>query len=228
MSGMSGRQRLGAEQRREQLMAAAVEVLATSGYRAATADAIAGQAGVSKGLLWHYFADLEDLLELTGRQALRTLAATVGATLDLEAPAPEVIRAAIRGAARLTHSAERRAIREIVLNLRAADGGLRFGPQDYEELYTAQEAIFRRGQEAKDLRDDLDPRLLAVTYQGAVDGMLNHLDTHPEADPHDIAESVADVLLSGMSRHGPAPVRQADLPASEEQTETHVRRSSPA
>ena len=79
------RQRLIAEERRDQLMAAAVEVLATHGYGATTADAIARRAGVSKGLLWHYFADLDELLEMTARRTLKTLSAAAAAAIDLAA-----------------------------------------------------------------------------------------------------------------------------------------------
>lgn len=210
------RQRLGSEERREQLMAAAVEVLAAHGYTGATADAIARRAGVSKGLLWHYFVDLDELFEMTARRTLKTLSSAAGAAIDLAAPAPEVIRSAVHAAAglRRTHSAERRAMREIILNLRATDGGPRFGQQDLNDLYSAQEAIFRRGQEEGDFRDTLDPRLLAVTYQGAVDSMLGYLDAYPDTDVERHADTVAEVLLGGIGREPRArrsrPARTTD------------------
>jgi AcrR family transcriptional regulator len=195
------RQRLSADERREQLFAAAVEVLAEGGFQAATADAIARRAGVSKGLLWHYFDDRDDLLEQTARRTLKTLLRAVGATIDLTAPAPQVVRQAIHGAAglRRTHGAERRAMNEIVLNLRLPDGSLRLGLSDYDDAYAAQADIFRRGQAEGDIRPDLDPLLVAVTYQGAVDSMLGYLDAHPEADAKAHADTVADLLLGGLT-----------------------------
>lgn len=194
------RERLTAEKRRGQFIAATISVLADGGYVTATADAIARVAGVSKGLLWHYFTDLDDLFDTTARQTLRTLSAAAGARIDLGAPAPEVIRAAIHAAAslRLTHGSERRAMREIILNLRSEDGSLRFSHVDLDELYTAQEAIFRRGQVQGDFRPGVDPRLLAVTYQGAVDGMLEYLDAYPDADSDVHADTLANVLLGGI------------------------------
>ncbi len=183
-------------------MAATVEVLATSGYAGATADAIARRAGVSKGLLWHYFADLAELFEMTAGRTLNTLRAAVGASIDLDAPAPEVVRSAIHAVAALrrTHSAERRAMREIILNLRNAEGEPRFTQQDMDELYASQEAIFRRGQQEGHFRESLDPRLLAVTYQGAVDSMLGYLDAYPDTDAQRHADTVAEVLLGGIIR----------------------------
>ena len=196
------RQRLGAEERREQLVAAAVAVVAGHGYRAATADAIARHADVSKGLLWHYFADLDDLMEVAARRTLVALRAAVAADVDLSAPAPRLIRAAIHRAVALrrTHGAELRALRQIVANLRGPDGAPRLGSTDYDETYDRQEEIFRRGQRDGDFRAGLDPRLLAVTYQGAVDTMLAYLDAHPGDDAERHATTVADVLLGGICR----------------------------
>lgn len=183
-------------------MSAAVQVLADQGYANATAMAVARTAGVSKGLLWHYFADLDDLFEATAVRTLTRLAQAAGAAIDLTAPAPEVIRSAVHAAAalRLTHGAERRAMTEIIFNLRTADGKQRLSLQHLDGLYSSQEEIFRRGQRDGDLRTDLDPRLLAVTYQSAVDGMLGYLDAYPHTDAGRHADTVADVLLGGMGQ----------------------------
>ncbi|MFE6969453.1 TetR/AcrR family transcriptional regulator [Isoptericola sp. NPDC057653] len=196
---MTGRKRLSADERRDQLMAATVRVLADRGFRAATAGEIARVAGVSKGLLWHYFTDLDDLFATTTRYALTSLTSAAATMLDLDAPAPTVIRSAIHATTelRLTHEAERRAIQEIVLNLRTATGEPAIGPGYLEDMLAAQEAIFRRGQSEGDFRGDLDPRVLAVTYQGMVDGMLDYLDAHPDADADRHAENVAEVFLGG-------------------------------
>lgn len=199
-TGTAGRRRLGADQRRGQLADAAVAVVAGQGYRGTTADAIAKRAGVSKGLLWHYFTDRDDLLEFAARRTLVRLRETVAADIDLTQPVPQLIRDAIRRAAglRATHRAELKAMHEIVLNLRHADGTPRLGLAEYDETYARQEAIFRRGQDEGDFRATLDPRYMAVTYQGAVDTMLDYLDTHPDADPDRYAAAVADILLDGL------------------------------
>jgi AcrR family transcriptional regulator len=194
------RVRLTATERREQLMAATVQSLAVRGFRDTTAEEIARLAGTSKGLLWHYFEDLDDLFETTARRTLTLLTEAAADSTDLQARVPDVIRSAVRAAAalRLSHGAERRAMREIVQNLRGADGELRFTQADLDELYTAQEAIVRRGQREGDVREDLDPRLFAVAYQGAVDSMLGYLDANPDVDPERSARVVAEILVSGF------------------------------
>jgi AcrR family transcriptional regulator len=195
------RRRLSAGQRRRQLIAATVSVLSRCGYQGTSLAAIASEAGVAKGLLWHYFADGDDLMDQTARVTLAALRETVAADIDLSAEIPQVIRAAIRRAAALreSHRAELRAIREIVQNLRHPDGTLRFGLNDlYDETYTLQAALFQRGQDEGSLRGSIDTRYLAVTYQGAVDAMLAYLDSYPGTDAEAYAATVADILLNGI------------------------------
>jgi AcrR family transcriptional regulator len=194
------RQRLSAEQRREQLVRATVAIVSRVGYQNASLAAIAAEAGMSKGLLWHYFADGEELMEATARATLISLRKAVAADLELTAPIPQVMRAAIHRAAALhqTHRAELRAMREIVDNLRHPDGTRRLGQEEYEETYQQQAALFQRGQDEGSLRR-LDTRYLAVTYQGAVDAMLSYLDAHPDTDVDRYATTVADILLDGIT-----------------------------
>jgi AcrR family transcriptional regulator len=195
------RRRLSAEERRDHLIRATITVVATRGYEHASLAEIARTAGVSKGLIWHYFADGDDLMAQAARVTLVRVRESVAADLDLTAPVPEIIRSAIARAAQLrtTHAEELRALSAIVYNLRGPDGQALLGPVEYEETYALQAALFRRGQQEGSLRD-IDPLLMAVTYQGAVDTMLGHLQAHPEIDGATYARALADLLLGGIAR----------------------------
>lgn len=60
------------------------------------------------------------------------------------------------------------------------------------------------------LRDDLDPHLLAVTYQGMVDAILDHLRANTAVDSETLADHVAGALLAGISRsHHASPADHA-------------------
>lgn len=62
MSGERRRfRREGEERRRDQLIAAALEIIAEDGLEAATVRAIAARAGVTQGLIRHYFSSKEEL-----------------------------------------------------------------------------------------------------------------------------------------------------------------------
>jgi TetR/AcrR family transcriptional regulator, transcriptional repressor of bet genes len=54
--------------RRQDLLSAAFEVLKRDGLSAATIDKIAGQAGLSKGIVHHYFGDKDELIFAVMRQ----------------------------------------------------------------------------------------------------------------------------------------------------------------
>ncbi|WP_030660142.1 TetR/AcrR family transcriptional regulator [Streptomyces rimosus] len=194
------RQRLSEEVRRTQIIEATIAVVAELGYESASLARIAERAEVSKGLVSHYFTDKEHLMETAARATLATTRQTIADSLVLTDPVPQVIRAAIRRAAGLsaTHQAELTAMRQISTNLRKADGTPRLGLTDYEQTYQGQEALFRRGQEEGTLRD-FDTRVMAVTYQGAIDTMLTYLHGHPEADVHHYADALADLIVAAIS-----------------------------
>jgi betaine-aldehyde dehydrogenase len=73
----------GEEARRVQLVEVTVDSLAEVGWVGTTLAEIAGRAGVSPGLVAHYFGDKDGLLEATFRTLARTLAARVRERLAL-------------------------------------------------------------------------------------------------------------------------------------------------
>ncbi|MGG7575840.1 TetR/AcrR family transcriptional regulator [Streptomyces sirii] len=195
------RQRLDEDQRRAQIITAAVEELADQGYDGLSLTRVAKRAGVSKGLIWHYFAGKDDLMESTAKATMTTIRGRIANSLDLAEPVPDIIRAALRRAAalNLTHRVELTALNRIVHNLRQPDGTPHLTLDAYEETYQAQESLFRRGQAEGSLRD-FDTRVMAITYQGAIDMMLGYLGSNPGIDPEDYADKLADILLTGIQR----------------------------
>ncbi|WNV84680.1 helix-turn-helix domain-containing protein [Umezawaea sp. Da 62-37] len=198
-SSAAPRKRLDEDQRRGQIVAAAIAELADRGYADASLTRIAERAGISKGLLWHYFAGKDDLMRSTVTTTVTTIGNRIAGELDLTAPVPDIIRAALHHAAalHLTHRAELTALDHIVHNLRHTDGTRQLTLDFYEETHQGQESLFRRGQAEGTLRA-FDTRVMAITYQGAIDVMLACLENDPDIDPHDYADKLADILLGGM------------------------------
>jgi AcrR family transcriptional regulator len=160
---------------------------------------VAEAAGVSKGLISHYFGDREGLMEQTARATLDHLRSEVAAATDLTLEVPEILRAAIRYASRLqeSHAPEMRALDEIVRNLLDDDGAKRLDINAYEDTYRAQEELLRRGQDEGTIRA-LDTRTAVVTYQAAIDAMIAYLQAHPETDRADYADALADLLIRAL------------------------------
>jgi AcrR family transcriptional regulator len=201
------RQRLTAEQRRTQIVAATAQVVAAKGYANATLTEISQTAGVAKGLLWHYFADREVLMRETLKHlALRIREAVVG-NIDLTAAAPQVIRAVLAGTARLTrtHPIELEAIDQIVHNLRSQSGSQRITMRDYDSIYAEHIQLLARGQSEGFIREG-DVQVMAVSYQGIIDAMIGYLQAHPEVDDRQQSTAVADLFLSGVTTESRAPL----------------------
>ena len=197
----AARRRLSEEERRAQILQATILVVSRHGFEGASASLVAEQAGVSKGLIWHYFADKDDLMKQAVVAAVQAIQGEMVAELDLAAPVTDLIRASIRwmAAASKTHRDEINALNQITRSLRAPDGTPAFSLADYEDIYQEEEALFRRGQ-AEGLFRPFDTRVMAVTYQGAIDMMLSYIDSHPDTDTDGYADALADILLAAMAR----------------------------
>jgi AcrR family transcriptional regulator len=65
------------DERREQILSAALRVFATKGYAAAKISDIVAQSGVSHGLVYHYFASKEEIFMALLTRALTTASDTL-------------------------------------------------------------------------------------------------------------------------------------------------------
>lgn len=74
--------RAGEERRREDLIAAALDLIAEGGTEAATVRAIAERAGVTPGLIRHYFDGKEELILAAYRALMERLTEDAAAVLD--------------------------------------------------------------------------------------------------------------------------------------------------
>ena len=87
------------EQRRALLVAAAIEAIREHGPEVGM-DAIAGYAGVSKPVLYRYFADKSELWLAVGQQATLRVQPLYGSTAGAAVADDRVVRAALPGPGR--------------------------------------------------------------------------------------------------------------------------------
>ncbi|HEX9857849.1 MAG TPA: helix-turn-helix domain-containing protein, partial [Paracoccaceae bacterium] len=86
--------REGEERRRDALIAAALELVSEGGPGAATVRAIAARAGVTPGLIRHYFQTKEDLTRAAYRAVMDRMTSDNMAVLEAAPAAPEARLAA--------------------------------------------------------------------------------------------------------------------------------------
>ena len=186
--------------RRRQILEAAVKVFAQKGFHASRVGDIAEEAGIAYGLVYHYFESKEDLLETIFRTTWTEMLARVHEVEQAKVPAAEAVRqvtALILRTWRRDPDLVRVLVREVTRNQHVQ--------REVEEITSAMEAlerIVRKGQESGEFRTDLDPRLAAAIFYGALEEVLSGwvLGQLPDRD-EDITraeQNVVTVLTGGL------------------------------
>jgi TetR/AcrR family transcriptional regulator, fatty acid metabolism regulator protein len=179
--------------RRSQILAAAVKVFAQKGFHASRVGDVAEEAGVAYGLVYHYYKSKEDLLETIFRTTWTEMLARVREVEEAGVQASEAVRqvtALLLRTWRRDPDLVRVLVREVTRSQHVQ--------QEVEEISHAMQAledIVRRGQESGEFRTDLDARLAAVVFYGALDEVLTGwvLGQLPDRD-EDIARAERNVV----------------------------------
>ena len=191
----------GSEEKRRQILDAAVRVFARKGFHTSRVGDIAEEAGVAHGLLYHYFSSKDEVLETVFRDNWGVLLERIRAVEDGDEPASEQLRhVAVILLRTWLHTPDvvRVLVREIARSPEVQD---RIG--ELVKPVESIRSIIERGQEAGEFRADLDPAVAAVVFYGAIDEVLTGwvLGQMPGGDAEVAAaeRTVVDVLLAGFS-----------------------------
>ncbi len=188
------------EDKRRQLLDAAVRVFARKGFHASRVGDIAEEAGVAHGLLYHYFKSKDEVLQAVFHENWSLLVARIESVEETDEPAadqlrhisaivlrtwlhlPDVVRVVIQEFGRSPELAER--IGELAL------------PID------ALQRVIARGVENGEFRKDIDPTFAATVVYGSIDELLTGwvLGRLPsgEEDVAKAEQTLVEVILVGL------------------------------
>jgi TetR/AcrR family transcriptional regulator, fatty acid metabolism regulator protein len=196
----------GAEEKRRQLLDAAVRVFAHKGFHTSRVGDIAEEAGVAHGLLYHYFASKDEVLDTIFRETWSDLLAEIHEIESSNESAREQLQrvaARLLGGWRMHPDVIRVLVREIA---RSAEVQQRIG-----ELVKPIEAIQRiigRGQQTGEFRSDFDSRLAGIIFYGGIEEVLSGWVLGQIPDGPDAVEAaertLIDVVCAGFTA-APAP-----------------------
>src|SRR6185436_9837096 len=159
-----------AEDKRRQILQAAVRVFAAQGYEATRVGDVAKEAGVAYGLVYHYFGSKDAVLEAVFREAWGRLLAAVALAEQTGANAPEqlalVVKIVLR-AWRDDPDLVRLLVREITRSPHIQDELDEIG-----QAFASLERIIRRGQDEGTFRPEVDARLAAWMVYGSLEEVL--------------------------------------------------------
>jgi TetR/AcrR family transcriptional regulator, fatty acid metabolism regulator protein len=161
---------IASEEKRRLILDAAVRVWARDGFHTSPVGAIAAEAGVAHGLMYHYFSSKDELLETIFRE---TWSALLDAWREVEEsgePAAEQLRlvcAIVLRTWRRDPDLVRVLVREVTRSPQ-----LQREVDEIAQAFAAIERIVAAGQERGELRADVDARLAASILYGAIEEIL--------------------------------------------------------
>ena len=187
------------EEKRRQLLDAAVRVFARKGFHASRVGDIAEEAGVAHGLLYHYFKSKDEVLEAVFHDNWSLLLARIASVEETDERAadqlrhitaivlrtwlhlPDVVRVVIREFGRSPELAER------------------IG--DLAQPINSIARVIERGIERGEFKK-VDPRVAATVVYGSIDELLTAwvLDRLPSGE-EDVAaaeQTLVEVSLRGL------------------------------
>ena len=188
------------EDKRQQLLWAAVRVFARKGFHASRVGDIAEEAGVAHGLLYHYFKSKDQVLEAVFSENWSLLIARIESVEETDEPAadqlrhvaaivlrtwlhlPDVVRVVIQEFGRSPELAER--IGELTLPIDAI------------------QRVVTRGIDRGEFRQGIDPLVAATVVYGSIDELLTGwvLGRLPsgEEDVVKAEQTLVEVILRGL------------------------------
>jgi TetR/AcrR family transcriptional regulator, fatty acid metabolism regulator protein len=194
------------EEKRRLILAASVRVFARKGYHTSRVGDIAEEAGIAHGLLYHYFASKEEVLETVFRENWSELLEAFRRVADSDEPPlqqlegiaklllrswrndPDLVRVMVREVARSPH-------------LQSQVEGIREG-------FTIIQQVIERGQAEGSFRSGIDPRLASWIFYGGLEEVLTGwvLGQLPDGD-EEVARAertIIEVVCGGLAAMSPA------------------------
>jgi len=161
---------MAAEDKRQQILSAAVRVFAAQGYEATRVGDIAKEAGVAYGLVYHYFGSKDAVLEAVFHEQWGRLLAAVALAEETGETAAEQLELVVKIVLRTWRDDPdlvRLLVREITRSPHIQDELDEIG-----QAFASLERIVVRGQEQGTFRGAVDPQLAAWMLYGALEEVL--------------------------------------------------------
>jgi TetR/AcrR family transcriptional regulator, fatty acid metabolism regulator protein len=158
------------EDKRRQLLDAAVRVFARKGFHASRVGDIAEEAGVAHGLLYHYFASKDQVLEAVFHENWNVLLARIANVEETDEPAADQLRHIATIVLRTwLHLPD--VVRVVIREFgRSPELEERLG--ELTQPIDAIQRVIERGIERGEFRRDIDPRFAAAVVYGSIDELL--------------------------------------------------------
>ena len=189
------------EEKRRQLLDAAVRVFARKGFHASRVGDIAEEAGVAHGLLYHYFKSKDEVLEAVFHDNWSLLLARIASVEETDERAADQLRHITAIVLRTwLHLPD--VVRVVIREFgRSPELSERIG--DLAQPINSIARVIERGIERGEFKN-VDPRVAATVVYGSIDELLTAwvLDRLPSGE-EDVAaaeQTLVEVSLRGLDK----------------------------
>jgi AcrR family transcriptional regulator len=162
------------ERTRQVIVEVATRLFAQRGYRATSLADLTTASGLTRGAFYHHFDAKDALFRAVVDHVRTTWSETVGSRISSSDDALEQLAALIGGHARLLRDRP-----ELCLVITGLSEEIRGSEPElaaalhgvYRELIAVVERLLTAGQDAGQVRPDVDPRLVAISVVGLLRGI---------------------------------------------------------
>jgi AcrR family transcriptional regulator len=199
----SSRKGIRARQRRVEILRSATAAFRRSGYHGASVEEIARALGMTKGNLYYYFRDKEEILFFCHDYSLDLLLAVLARTERARGTPEEKLRTLLAAFVHMIidelhgtaltldlTALSPRLLRRVIRKRDRFDRALRRLVQQGMD-----QGLFARG----------DAKLLTFAMLGATNWITRWFDPQGESNSEHIAQTFADFLVRGLRRPAPRP-----------------------
>jgi AcrR family transcriptional regulator len=189
------------DERRAEVLEATWRVISEQGLEAATVREIAAAAGVSKGVLAHYFTSKDEILIQAHRLAYDRVFVRADA-LTAEMESTEALRQMLYEALPLDEERRIEALIDVSYMSRALNNDALRAVRGESALAAREwwrDAITRLAADGH-LADGVDVDLLVAEIQALIDGISIQAVLYPVAMTADLQKSIADAFVDRISR----------------------------
>ena len=186
--------------KRRQILDAAVEVFAATGFHKSRVSDIAREAGVADGTIYLYFKSKDDVLISIFEEAMGEMIERAEAAIaDLEDPLAQLNRLAVH---HMENVEQNKTLAKVLqVELRLSNTFMKeYQPKRLRQYMDIIGRIIEEGRRRGVIRRDVDPRIVRRAIFGALDeiAMQWMLTPNPTYSLTDSAAAVADVFVRGL------------------------------
>jgi len=185
--------------RRQQILRAAIELLAEGGYAAATLSLIAARIGASKGVISYHFDGKDELLAQVVTHVLADAAGFMSPRVDAATDARAKLGAYVTAnmAYVSTHRNEVRALSAVLSGLPPAPDGASPYAAPGEDAVDALAALLESGQRCGEFRV-FSARVAARSLRASIDAVTELLRAEPGLDVDAYAQELLDLFEAAV------------------------------